>query len=535
LKIVILHLSDLHFKESTKLFPAEKVAATLRQLPDHFLHIFIIISGDIAFSGNKLQYDLASIYLTALVAEIKKNTQVPVDVVAVPGNHDCQFPEDSSVRDLVISHLVREQDSFPSYEKLKQCVGVQDTFFEWLEKNTSNHLIKNDEKLCWTFSRILSSGKQVTFLCINSAWMSSLHESQGQLLFPSQSMPDEVSGDLIIAILHHPYNWFFSSNSREARTYLDNSADLVLTGHEHEAEAFSKTTLNGTNVSYVEGAVLGDPYNKSHSSFNILEIDLESPNCSFYNCDWNKQQYVLSTHTLNGPKIFSRRGRGKMSSYRVSNDMSTILKDPGLNLSHPRKQVEFEDIFIPQNLKTFVVRGKADNIQKELIYSDKIIETLFTEKFTNISGGEYSGKTSLAKFIFLESLNRGLIPILISGNKLKKTKPQHLQDVIIETFQMQYQQPGSQDFLQEPNEKKVLILDDFQEVNFNIKGRAVICEWLLDKFGYVFLMSKDRTQVEEAILDNETLKIWSKFKHYDIAPFGHHQRDRLIAIILKYP
>jgi hypothetical protein len=55
-------------------------------------------------------------------------------------------------------------------------------------------------------------------------------------------------------VIHHPYNWFNADNAREIRAELENQSDLILTGHEHDAGAFTKTTYDGEHNEYLEVA-----------------------------------------------------------------------------------------------------------------------------------------------------------------------------------------------------------------------------------------------------------------------------------------
>ena len=60
----------------------------------------ILISGDIAFSGEQQQYESARLFVNELRDQLKSLPSVTeaVDFVVIPGNHDCDFRNESDTR-----------------------------------------------------------------------------------------------------------------------------------------------------------------------------------------------------------------------------------------------------------------------------------------------------------------------------------------------------------------------------------------------------------------------------------------------------
>ena len=56
MKVLILHLSDIHFVEGDNLIRArlQKIVAAVRSVEHKFDTCLLLVSGDIAFSGNNL-------------------------------------------------------------------------------------------------------------------------------------------------------------------------------------------------------------------------------------------------------------------------------------------------------------------------------------------------------------------------------------------------------------------------------------------------------------------------------------------------
>jgi 3',5'-cyclic AMP phosphodiesterase CpdA len=95
--LVFLHLSDIHFSKRSGRAgdldedlrrELEADALGVRRTFDHFTGI--LVSGDIAFSGQSAEYDTAKSWLNRLCAALGCP---PEDVWVVPGNHDVERAE----------------------------------------------------------------------------------------------------------------------------------------------------------------------------------------------------------------------------------------------------------------------------------------------------------------------------------------------------------------------------------------------------------------------------------------------------------
>ena len=93
-RVVLIHLSDLHFRvgqdgrEERNAFLRDKL---VDDLPDVVAGTrrghatAVIVTGDVAFSGKKEQFDLARAWLTSVCGLVGAD---PTRVLCVPGNHD---------------------------------------------------------------------------------------------------------------------------------------------------------------------------------------------------------------------------------------------------------------------------------------------------------------------------------------------------------------------------------------------------------------------------------------------------------------
>lgn len=202
MEIGIVHLTDLHIKDSTDL--DNKIESLCKSIQHDFLnvnHVYLVISGDIAFSGKCQEYKKAKNVIDIIKNTLSSNRNV--DVVIVPGNHDCNFDYDTQLRRNTINsvnyEILGEDNSV-----LDICLSVQKDFWDlWKQYKPFP-----ENKLCYKL--VNNAGDYtVTFHCFNTAWMSSIEESPGKLFFPVKKVNgDKGTADLSIAVYHHPVNWF---------------------------------------------------------------------------------------------------------------------------------------------------------------------------------------------------------------------------------------------------------------------------------------------------------------------------------------
>ena len=96
------------------------------------------------------------------------------------------------------------------------CCEPQDFFFQFVEavcETDRQNIRQYDRRLGYVTHLRVSPTCVLKSLCLNSAWMSRLHERQGMLLLPPEIVPEPPLPDaaLVVAIFHHPYNWLESN------------------------------------------------------------------------------------------------------------------------------------------------------------------------------------------------------------------------------------------------------------------------------------------------------------------------------------
>lgn len=97
MKVLFLHLSDMHFVSDssyTKKDCEEIANAVAAKIICPISMIFLVLSGDIAFSGGAEEYNEAEKFVGELQASILGKVEIDkekIKVLLVPGNHDRQY------------------------------------------------------------------------------------------------------------------------------------------------------------------------------------------------------------------------------------------------------------------------------------------------------------------------------------------------------------------------------------------------------------------------------------------------------------
>ena len=92
MKIGIIQISDIHNSNRDKFSKVEELNSVLNaHYLSHCDSIFLVINGDMAFSGRKEEYSESELQILEIKDAIEEKLKVSCDVYCIPGNHDCDF------------------------------------------------------------------------------------------------------------------------------------------------------------------------------------------------------------------------------------------------------------------------------------------------------------------------------------------------------------------------------------------------------------------------------------------------------------
>jgi len=282
--ITWLHLSDLHFQITEEASLDRNVVLKglledLRGLEEsHDLSPdFILISGDIAYSGINDEYKLAGRFFDDLleVTELSKER-----LLVVPGNHDVDRSLISQVAKTAISSL----DSRNMMEGV--LIDAQDRSLILRKFNGYSNFIKDyfndaiiftDDQYFWARTLDLS-GQNIVVFGLNSAWAASGGaDDRGKLGISEQqvrrALEQTTDSEIKIALLHHPFDWLYEFDWNVCKPLLMDNCDFILRGHLHHTSLNFEQTPDARAINIAAGACYES--RDYHNGYNIVKLDVK--------------------------------------------------------------------------------------------------------------------------------------------------------------------------------------------------------------------------------------------------------------------
>ena len=412
MKLVIVQLGDIHIKEGNPVLSrVHEIRCGTRAASAYADAYLLAYTGDLVFSGSKHEYDLATAFCDEIRTAFTIDGKPPAEVF-IPGNHDLDFGSDNDARPILLDSVAGQMDSLNlDGTVVRQITAAQDHFFDFIEKR-NRVVVPQAERLFFQHA-LLFDEVQLWIKCINTAWMSTLNENPGRLRFPPSLVRGSLSpGDLSIALLHHPYGWLEPNNARQLRMRLEETCDIIITGHEHASGNYRKDLSDGQHLHYVEGAALHDP-SIPRNGFNVIEVDFAEKSYSVAECVWDGRTYLSRTPAT---FPFARNANRVRTEFCNTERFLRKLRDPGTPFRHPvQRELKLRDFFVYPDLtkRTSELRPTSE---PGTVFSKRVPEFLLKEDQVVIVGEEGAGKSSLAKITYEDFRNAaGLIPLLVRG------------------------------------------------------------------------------------------------------------------------
>lgn len=527
MKVLVIHLCDIHFRtEQDPICTRVARIADAAKSADYETDACIIVfAGDVAHSGSEAEYGVALEFVRKLRESLRdawRGRDVPIHLVSVPGNHDCDFSSERPARDQLLSQL---DGTPPATAAMAVCTEIQESFFGWRDALTEAPPVFAADHIYW--EHVLRIGPDsVCVRCLNTAWASQLKERPGTLYFPVELVPDPANAHaLVLTVMHHPYNWLQPENGRSLRKSIERSSDIILTGHEHD---FERRVLRGgrgeTNL-YIEGSALQESAAPESSAFNCLVIDTATKRQKIVNFRWNGAIYT-ETQPLGEWEPYQVNKLRTAAQFEVAPAFAGSLDDPGLGLSHPaRPSLRLDDFFVHPDLREVVYKPHE---QPEMLRGELLVEFVQGSGKILITAPERSGKSSLAKQLFRLYLTKGFVPLLVRGDHLKVFDDERTYAELESLFPEQYVADSAEAFKQLDRHRRVLIVDDFHKLRLRKSSLDTVLAQMANFAGQVLLFANDLAQHVNELVGQTPNGIGTKlFPHFRIQQFGHSRRVEL--------
>lgn len=272
----------------------------------------ILVTGDIAFSGNgrrPTEYADAKEWLLDLGQAVGVP---PASIYVVPGNHDVNRAAD---RDRSTKRLVETLRS--GTDKIDTALGDKGDR-ELLARRMAAYLafsaefapaclkappLAAEERLFWVHRLEAQSSLKIRLVGLNTALLAADEEDQSQLRLGKEQLsralrdPAIEDDELVMVLSHHPFTGGWLADQREVDAWVRNHTHVHLSGHVHDADTeAARKGSGGVFVRIVAGSVHGDqqpadvPASHGYSFGAVVVSDDGKPRLRIWPRKWSSKQ-----------------------------------------------------------------------------------------------------------------------------------------------------------------------------------------------------------------------------------------------------
>lgn len=280
-----IHLSDIHFgqERDDSLHIHNDVKNELIADASRVIKVLtngvaqgILITGDIAYSGKHEEYQDAAKWLDLLADAVGCEK---FRIQMVPGNHDLDRDVLSRGGKLLLDEI--RAGGAVEYEKvLANELDRQALFARFQEYGKFcegyDCLLDTEGRFATNMVVELSPGRSIRFIRLNSSLLchGKENDEEPELLVGSRQFTiPRNEGEEVVALIHHPLNWF--KDSDEVSTYLRSRVRVLASGHEHNPKVTVEKIEENTDFMMVAaGATVPSRSEDIYVfTYNIIEFD----------------------------------------------------------------------------------------------------------------------------------------------------------------------------------------------------------------------------------------------------------------------
>ena len=516
MKLLFLHLSDMHFDDSKNYDESivSKIVSSLRPSIEGIEYCFIVVTGDLSFSGSSTQYASIRKFFSDLRKCISRSYRSIKEIVflVVPGNHDVDLGEgEFKSSDYETIEKANNYDSMVECELMKQK--------EFIKLSKMLGCYEDNKLVCKKTYNYYDSTLQINL--INTACFSSRAQDQGFHYLSDDDLAylsEKNGSDYVITLMHHPIAWFTERMRKRLENVLYTQSDLIFVGHEHYENSLNIGNRN-SRVSIIAGGQLSNKGNWTGSEIHVSTLDLDT------------REFVTKSFVLDGSEtVYEKHNHDVilLNKNRL-NDIGLSVKDDFLsilNLDKYKISKYIDDYFVfpllvEENIKEErIVPKEIDKLINFIKYVEENNEVL-------ISGKSGAGKTVLANIIF-KNLAEKKICILLNGKDIGKD----LERAIKLAFESSYSKKSIdyQLFTQTPVDSLSIVVDDYDKID--LKQLDEIEEYLSKHFRYIVKFVNDSIDVDiNSRLKKQSVSNSCSLLH--IEPFYLDKRKSLVSNIVN--
>lgn len=243
-KLVLVHLSDIHFTGSSGTSVHDLDSEVRNELLRDAAAVTkelggatgVLVTGDIAFSGQRTEYDRAASWLLEFCRAIGCPDE---SVWVVPGNHDVDRKIASSKVTKTLHESIRAKQGPALDKELREILTDENSAKALLaplaEYNTFAARFQcsiSAAKPFWERDLELPCGTTIRLRGLCSALVSNQHDAKNNIVLgQAQVSVHRVDGVEYLTLCHHPPDWLQDQDT--VISHLESKVRMQLFGHKH--------------------------------------------------------------------------------------------------------------------------------------------------------------------------------------------------------------------------------------------------------------------------------------------------------------
>ncbi len=523
MRISFLHLSDFHLNDSKGVHPA-KIQAIVDSLGVYtpIEGIVIVLSGDIAATGQANQYKIAATFLKRLIPEIRRKYSISeknTKILIVPGNHDIDWGRSTRL----------DSSKIRSFDEKERALHLQQEL-----KSMKNYFSFSDRNGCFfpywmhiPFGQLVTrkilhfdNGYRIEANLLNTAPFS-CDSDDGLHYLPEDaihSLTTESNADFSLVVMHHSPDWFEFSQKKELENTLSKRCSLAFYGHEHFPGTQNVLYDNGNRIVKQAGGAWWQSSVPTLSDYYAALFDTESRKYFLSKFSWNadrsafvatmKQEHILMQKSLCGT------GLTYQEKY-----IATVMADSKNTIAQ-----SVSDYFVFPTLRFNA--SKEYSRGKVIDKMEDFIAFIKENRYVAVMGGSNSGKTTLLKMTFKELQTQYVVLYCGTDDITGRSQENILKELVTDT----YGADSYSLFQAIPSDKKVIIIDDLHRIS--PKHLNKFLRGIEDIFGTIVVASEETSQFDIVQMVKDNIKASKEFKKASISRLYAEKRLALIQKIV---
>jgi predicted MPP superfamily phosphohydrolase len=488
-----VQLSDIHFR--TKSNPIierrEKLIDAILSIAPRPTSCLLLITGDVAWSAKSDEYDVAALFFSSVISDLKPHFPDGFESMFIPGNHDCYLPDDeSTLRGALINGVEPTlQTTRPDAAILKSILSVQDNFFAFQERYSGTEL-QTDQKICQTQSFVFGDA-YIRVNGFNTALLTQRREIPGSLSMPLALIEKTISVDsearLTISLYHHPDNWLEPNLRRSFRKLIESTSHFAFTGHEHDQDSHLVESSSGEQVTYIEADALQEDGRPTKSGFNCVVVDFDAQARRYYLFRWKGAAYSAVVDNDTRSISLSKKSTANFSN---NEKFCKFLYEDDFGFTHLRKpKLLLQDFFVYPALAPSASRPDAPPTRVKGV---DVFNFVLNEKFLLLQGADLSGKTALLKTLYKDlSSGTTLIPIYLTEEDFNASSEDAFFARLWSAVRNQYSEELLEPYKQLPSERRALLIDNWHKSRLSADTKRALIRTAKVFFSVIVVTSND--------------------------------------------